>query len=94
MQTKECKVCRAEKPLTAFYDNASLSDGKDKTCSLCRRTINRIKRHTPMGTIRMYFGGINGCIKQEYMTKTERKRIMELAPGMYSDYLYLIVAPN
>jgi nitrate/TMAO reductase-like tetraheme cytochrome c subunit len=35
MNTKQCKTCREEKPLTEFYKNKAYTGGYRPTCKAC-----------------------------------------------------------
>jgi len=40
-QTKRCKTCGEVKPASAFYKNATLSDGLSSSCKECKRAYQR-----------------------------------------------------
>lgn len=44
METKVCKRCGKELPLSEFYDVPSMTSGKDNTCKNCRREMKTGKR--------------------------------------------------
>lgn len=39
METKICKNCGKELPITEFYQVSSMKDGRDNTCKNCRRVM-------------------------------------------------------
>lgn len=44
MDTKVCKRCGNELPISEFYDVPSMKEGKDNTCKNCRREMKTGKR--------------------------------------------------
>jgi hypothetical protein len=46
-QMKTCKVCKEEKPLTAYYKNKQLADGVENQCKDCRKAKMRDNHKNP-----------------------------------------------
>ncbi len=49
---KTCTKCQLTKPLTSFYRNKLLADGRDSRCSVCNRVevdFNNARRRSEMG---------------------------------------------
>lgn len=41
METKKCKACGKELPLSEFGKNKSIKDGHDNKCKSCRKNCGR-----------------------------------------------------
>lgn len=46
METKICRICGEEKPITDFPKNNLYKDGYDTRCRCCRNTLNKAYYHT------------------------------------------------
>ena len=45
METKICRICGEEKPITDFPKNNLYKDGYDTRCQCCRNAINKANYH-------------------------------------------------